>query len=169
MFRFSIYLQPLSFFNPCVLWMKRNKRVDLQKRIKAITAQSGRPHSGQYEKLETLQAELDKLEHEDLEYEQSVEAVKRQKILEGFGTYCDGLKELGEKLSIVGGYGKSLLQNLEVERADQSRGEGLERSKKIRAGAEDALKACLFPFFRPRRNESDTRHLNGSNGASRAP
>jgi hypothetical protein len=123
---------------------QRNKRLDLQKRIKALSSQSGRPSSGTYEKIETLQTELDKLELQDHEYEQSVEAFKRQKLVEGFGVYFDGLKELGEKLSIMSGYGKLLVQDLGADRNDQPLAEQLEKSKRIRAGAQDALEVCPF-------------------------
>lgn len=93
----------------------RDKRLEVKKRMDTLVAQKGdiakiqvrywmtvlslAHHSTSY--AQALHDELASLESHDAVHEASVEAMKRQKLRECYELQFDGLKAMGEKLSIL--------------------------------------------------------------------
>lgn len=110
----------------------------LQKEAGAATSkQSNRKFEDQIAKL---QAELTAVAAENATFEASFAVVKRTKLHESFSLQFEAQKELGEKLALIAGYGELLLQGMETDGTGADY-EGKERTARVKAGVEDALKS----------------------------
>ena len=77
-----------------------------------LIAGNPKPSAEVGRKIESLQLELHQWETDNQATESSVEALKRQKVHEAFEVQFDAMRKMGEKLAIISGYGKVLVQGL---------------------------------------------------------
>ncbi|GAA5971052.1 hypothetical protein JCM8115_006131 [Rhodotorula mucilaginosa] len=108
----------------------------LQKEVAAATSKkSDRKYEDQIVKL---QAELQAVAAENLTFETSFSVLKRTKLHEAFSLQFEAQKELGEKLALIAGYGKLLLQGMETDGTGPDYS-GKERTARVKAELEEAL------------------------------
>lgn len=102
----------------------------------ATSKKSDRKYEDQIVKL---QAELQAVAAENLTFETSFSVLKRTKLHEAFSIQFEAQKELGERLALIGGYGKLLLQGMETDGTGPDYS-GKERTARVKAELEEALK-----------------------------
>ncbi|GAA5823092.1 hypothetical protein JCM10212_005718 [Sporobolomyces blumeae] len=90
------------------------------------------------EQIHELSTELAQADAEIKTFEESFEALKRQKLHESFSIQMQAQKELGEKLAIVAGYGELLIQGMETDGISNDY-HGKDRTASIKADLEESL------------------------------
>ncbi|ODQ79664.1 hypothetical protein BABINDRAFT_162031 [Babjeviella inositovora NRRL Y-12698] len=94
-------------------------------------------------KIPVLEQELVRAEAESLVAEAQLSNITREKVKVAFNYQFDALRELAEKLALIAGYGKALLELLDDSAITPGEGrpayDGYEASKQIIIDAENAL------------------------------
>lgn len=129
----------------------RERRHQLEREIGKLRT-SSKPDTATNKKIETLQAELDALIAPNSELskgELEAASLKRRLLADSFNKQFDSMQELGEKLAIIAGYGKSLLKDFDTSsnagKTDYVDGA---RTAAVRSGVEEALSS--WDIRRPR-------------------
>lgn len=130
---------------------QRERRHQLEREIGKLRTAS-KPDTATNKKIETLQAELDALIAPNSELSKAeLEAVglKRRLMADSFNKQFDSLQELGEKLAIIAGYGKTLIKDWDTS-ANAGKSDYVDgaRTAAVRSGVEDAL--STWDVRRPR-------------------
>lgn len=136
---------------------------------------SSKPDTATNKKIETLQAELDALIAPTSDLSKGeIEALslKRRMLADSFNKQFDSLQELGEKLAIIAGYGKTLIKDWDTSSLNAGKTDYVDgaRTAAVRSGVEEALSS--WDVRRPRIplpavNAGST--SAGGAGARRAP
>lgn len=121
----------------------RERRQQLEREIGKLRTAS-KPDTASNKKIESLQTELDALLSPSSELSKAeLEAVnlKRRMLSESFNTQFGSMQELGEKLAIIAGYGKTLLKDWNVSPSTAGKSDYVDgaRTAAVRSGVEDAL------------------------------
>lgn len=118
---------------------QRDRRKALEAQISKLQSDP-KPKADSHEKITALSTELHQVTNESSTYEASLEALKRTKLKAAFATHFAAMREYGEKLAILSGYGELLLEELDDgARKEQQTYEGNERTAWIRGAAAESL------------------------------
>ncbi|KAK4049556.1 lipid-binding protein [Microbotryomycetes sp. JL201] len=110
---------------------KRKNRAALQAKLATTKSSSD---------LKRMTAEIEQIDKELAPADQMLESLKRTKLHESFSLQLQAQRELGEKLSILAGYGELLLRTLESD-GFGSEYSGQEKTARIKGQATEALQA----------------------------
>ncbi|BGP17418.1 hypothetical protein JCM10213_003299 [Rhodosporidiobolus nylandii] len=142
---------------------RRRNAATLTTKLAALRKET--PSKKSDEQVAKLTSELQTLEAENATFEASFDTLKRSKLHEAFALQFAALRERGEKLAIVGGYGELLLQTMESG-GFGSEYKGKDTTARVKAELEDALKSWQ-PSPPPQlRDPSGSGFLNRSDSRS---
>lgn len=124
---------------------QRQRRSQLEREIGKLRTAT-KPDTTSNQKIETLQTELDALLSPTSDLSKSeLEAVnlKRRMLAESFNTQFDSMQELGEKLAIIAGYGRTLVKDWNVSPSTAGKNDYVDgaRTAAVRHGVESDLSA----------------------------
>ncbi|KAM0786658.1 hypothetical protein ACM66B_002107 [Microbotryomycetes sp. NB124-2] len=114
---------------------KRKNKAALQAKLATTKSSS---------ELKRITSEIDQLDSELAPADNTLESLKRTKLHESFSLQLQAQRELGEKLSILAGYGELLLRTLESD-GFGSQYTGQEKTARIKGQATEALQGWTLP------------------------
>lgn len=128
------------------LTKSRDRKKFLENQINKYK-QDIKPKPEVQERIKTLNQELNLTDQELMKLEKSLSELKRIKLKSTYSIQFKAMRELGEKLSILGGYGDLLLNEIQDTSKVDSNYDGQERTASIRGAVAESLVTYRGPLI----------------------